>query len=129
MRKIMKNRFFEHCQKNNTFDKRLNWIIAAIFLSKIMIAGFFSSGYMNGIFIPFVTEFITHHVDPWQHFYTMQPQIAFPYPPLMLYLLVPGGSILQFTAINTIFWMNIFIKIPIFIADLAILIMLCHFRP
>lgn len=107
----------------------LNAAIFFIFITKIIVSGWFSSGFMLDSFLPFVTAFVTGHIDPWQYVFTNKPEIVFPYPPLMLYLLAPGAALVHFGAVSDVFWVNIFSKIPIFIADIAILWMLCQFRP
>lgn len=104
-----------------------NLLILIILLLKILISFLFSSGFLNTIFLPFVNYYTHHFNNPWKHFFYVQSHIAFPYPPLMLYILSPfswAGRLIHSLPI-TIFLM----KIPIFLSDFFIFFILCKIRP
>ena len=106
-------------KKNNFQNKFLLISIFAILL-KILLAGFFSSDYQEKIFIPFVDYFVNNFENPWQYFYQENREVAFPYPPFMLYILSPFKFIINSLDIHNIFLKNLIFKIPSLALDIAI---------
>ena len=110
----------------------VNNFILLVFLTiilKIILAGFFSSDYQNKIFIPFVDHFIKNLGNTWSYYFYENKEVAFPYPPLMLYLLTPFKYIINFFDINNLFLKNAIFKIPSFILDIIIFITLLKLFP
>ena len=96
---------------------------------KIILAGSFSSDYQDKIFIPFVDHFVNNLGNTWSHFFNVNKGVAFPYPPLMLYLLTPFKYIINFFDINNLFLKNAIFKIPSFVLDILIFITLLKLFP
>ena len=116
-------------KKNNILvNKFLIISIFCVFL-KVLLSGLFSSDYQVKIFIPFVDYFVTSLQNPWDYFYQENKEVAFPYPPLMLYLLSPFKFIINFFNINNIFLENLFFKIPSLLLDILIFICLLKLFP
>ena len=86
--------------KKNIFQNKFLLISIFAILLKILLAGFFSSDYQEKIFIPFVDYFINNFENPWQYFYQENREVAFPYPPLMLYLLSPFKFVINFLSLR-----------------------------
>lgn len=99
-----------------------------IVLLKLILGTLFSSGYENGLFMPFVEHFITHLDNPWQYFYGVQVD-QFPYPPLMLYILSFFSLPYFLFAYGNIIAQNLCFKIPTFLADLSIFCVLLRIFP
>ena len=108
--------------------KKLPWIALILFV-KISLAACFSSGYLQDLFLPFVSAFVNGHLDPWAYFSLQTTTASFPYPPLMLYILAPFAALLNGLSIQNILVTHFLIKIPIFIADFVIFVCLCRLRP
>jgi Gpi18-like mannosyltransferase len=105
---------------------RLFWAGVII---KVIISIGFASTYMSELFAPFSNYFIgSGFDDPYNYFVANGKGNAFPYPPLMLWLfslprailwpLLPGSAE-TFTV-----WDSLLYRIPLMIADFAILIVL-----
>lgn len=77
----------------------------------------FSSGYEDDLFIPFVMEYLAHGGNPWE--YPSITKEAFPYPPLMLYILSVFMYPLQFVSDSPILEGFLF-GLPLLISDLLI---------
>ncbi|MDC1455983.1 hypothetical protein N8351_00280 [Flavobacteriaceae bacterium] len=97
-------------------------IISIITLFKIILLSLFSSEYSESLFIPFVKIFIEGNLNPWQYYFENGLNSdAFPYHPLMLYLLTPSMFLIKFFSIENIIISNLIFKLPLFVADLVIL--------
>lgn len=103
-----------------SFLDKYKFFVILIVLKGIL-AFFFSSGYKDTYFVPFITHFVTHFENPWQYFYTHPSGAEFPYHPFMLYILalfsylpINLGDTISFGISNLLF------KIPLFIADISI---------
>lgn len=97
------------------------------FILKLVLALFFASTYMSDLFAPFIKSAISHNF--WQvytNYYPIKPN-AFPYPPVMLYILALPRYLASFiwssTAQVTIVDL-FFIKLPLLFADVIIMILL-----
>lgn len=77
----------------------------------------FSSGYEDGLFIPFVMEYLAHGGNPWE--YSSITKEAFPYPPLMLYILSVFLLPLQL-APDSFVLEGLLYGLPLLLADLTI---------
>jgi uridine kinase/Gpi18-like mannosyltransferase len=106
-----------------------NILFLFIFLSKIALCGFFTSGYLQAMFVPFADYFVTTLSDPWQHFSSISTNVTFPYPPLMLYLLAPFVWLAKTFAGHSAYAFNVIVKAPLFMADAVIFYGLCKLRP
>lgn len=97
---------------------------------KVGLAGFFSSDFQDHLFIPFVRTFLANGGNPWA--YAQAASLEFPYPPLMLYLLIPGmwlGDMLNPTGTH-LFIQNLCFKFPQLVADFGIFYILWRwFQP
>ena len=101
------------------------------FAGKLVVLMLFSSEYQDLLFLPFVSHFLSNLDNPWQHFYTVQVDM-FPYPPLMLYVL--SLSYLPYHLLagalgGSIVLQNLFFKLPVLGADLAIALVLLRMFP
>ncbi|TDQ32770.1 uridine kinase [Zeaxanthinibacter enoshimensis] len=87
-------------------------------LLKIILSLFFAGRLLADSFIPFVEYFIASGFkDPYEHFWQLGVVDAFPYPPLMLYILSSLGGFLAHLS-------PFFIRIPLLLADTLILVLL-----
>ena len=116
-------------EKKNIFHNKFLLITIFTVLLKIVLAGFFSSDYQEKIFIPFVDYFINNFENPWQYFYQENREVAFPYPPFMLYILSPFKFIINSLDIHNIFLKNLIFKIPSLALDIAIFACLLKMFP
>ena len=116
-------------EKKNIFHNKFLLITIFTVLLKIVLAGFFSSDYQEKIFIPFVDYFINNFENPWQYFYQENREVAFPYPPLMLYILFPFKFIINSLDIYNIFLKNLIFKIPSLLLDITIFACLLKLFP
>lgn len=85
---------------------------------KVVLLAFFSSGYQNSLFMPFVEHFIHNLDNSWDYFYLHDPSVEFPYPPFMLYLLSLAYAPAVGLSIKSVLAKNILFKISLLIADL-----------
>ncbi|NOU87914.1 uridine kinase [Paenibacillus sp. LMG 31460] len=108
--KLLKNRLF----------------IILLFL-KIILLAFFSSGYKEQLFVPFVNHFVTNHSNPWQHDFINNSPNAFPYPAGMLYVLSIFDIFTQF--FSSLIIRNFIFKLPLLVSDIVILIFLVKLYP
>lgn len=116
-------------KKNNILVNKFLIISIFFVFLKVLLSGLFSSDYQVKIFDPFVDYFVTDLQNPWDYFYQENKEVAFPYPPLMLYLLSPFKFIINFFNINNIFLENLFFKIPSLLLDILIFICLLKLFP
>ncbi len=88
---------------------------------KVVLSFLFAGTFLKEAFIPFVTYFFSSGFsDPYAYFYGASAAEAFPYPPFMLYVL---GFLGGFAANLSPF----FIRIPLILADIAILLVFSRF--
>jgi len=77
-------------------------LFVGILVLKVVLGSVAASHYLRDLFIPFVNYFVSSGFsDPWKHFFELGRTNAFPYPPVMLYVLslprllfaplLPGG--------------------------------------
>ncbi|MDC6350601.1 hypothetical protein PP178_03480 [Zeaxanthinibacter sp. PT1] len=87
-------------------------------LFKIVLSFLFAGRLMSNAFIPFVTYFLSSGLqDPYTYFFEQGITDAFPYPPLMLYVLSAlGGGLAALSPF--------FIRIPLLLADTLVLLIL-----
>ncbi len=98
--------------------------IKILFFLKILVLFLFSSQYSNLLFVPFISEFIDVNLNPWQYYFENNLSLdAFPYHPLMLYILAPFAYLADFFGIDGLF------KLPLLFADLGILYILLKLFP
>lgn len=101
--------------KLNIFRHRLFW--GGLFL-KVILSFLFAGRFLREAFIPFVTYFWdSGFKDPYEFFMNSGMSDAFPYPPLMLYILGFLGGFLSDLS-------PFFIRIPLLCADIVILMVL-----
>ncbi|MDP3667439.1 MAG: hypothetical protein Q8R50_12220 [Sediminibacterium sp.] len=96
-------------------------------LLKLVLALFFASPYLAELFIPFIKTAVSGgFLNIYKDYYAIN-QIAFPYPPLMFYILfVPVWIESLLTGLNqTISFSDLFfIKLPLLFGDIIILVIL-----
>lgn len=108
-------------QHHATFSKQFKIFFGLAIVVKFILLIVFSSGYQEGLFIPFVLEFLQHGGNPWEYESTVEE--AFPYPPLMLYILSMALAPLQYLDPETnLFFIvkGLLYGLPLFISDLII---------
>lgn len=86
---------------------------------KLVLMGLFSSDYQNDLFIPFVSWYIEHGANPYDHFVKEGLVNAFPYPPMMLLVESAGAMLIKLFGAESVFMRNLVFKIPSFLLDLA----------
>ena len=91
---------------------------------KIILSFLFSSQYISELFYPFLNSWSFENLNPWQLYYEKNLFDSFPYHGLMLLLLAPFAFLGEIIGGD-----EIFLKIPLFIADFAILIVLLKTFP
>jgi len=104
-------------QQDQTFSTKSKVFFAATIILKLVLICLFSSGYQDQLFVPFVLDFIEHGGNPWQ--YPHVSAEAFPYPPLMLYILSLCLYPVQHLDPHSL-WLNLFYGLPLLAADLLI---------
>jgi uridine kinase/Gpi18-like mannosyltransferase len=110
---------------------RISWrtlLLLALSL-KLLLALLFSSGYSDALFRPFLQLFVSTGADPYGHFLAHPSGEAFPYPPLMLYLMGLPLWVLHLTGLESVALSNLFFKVPLLAADLLILWVLLRSFP
>lgn len=98
-------------------------------LVKIICAALFASNYLTDLFAPFVNYYVeSFFQNPYDFFVKNNQPDAFPYPPVMLWILSIPRIILSpfFTGdYNQVSHLSIFVyRIPVLLADIGILIIL-----
>jgi uridine kinase len=114
---------FMQTAKEAFFSVGLSFFLSVLVV-KLLLLGFFSSGYQDALFTPFVNWFVNNEGSPWEAIYNGNLAAEFPYPPLMLYLLAPFYSVIQLLGIESVFFSNLIRGLPLIIADLVILLAL-----
>jgi uridine kinase len=92
-----------------------------VFSLKILMLAVFSSGYQDDLFIPFVLEFLGNGGNPWEYA-SVEPE-AFPYPPLMLYILSLFMAPVYYLGGSSL-WSGFFYGFPLLLSDLVITLIL-----
>ena len=113
------------------FRAPLFWVILAL---KLILGSLVASTYLRDLFVPFVNYFVeSHFSNPWVHFAASGQLNAFPYPPVMLYLLAIPRFLFGFllpSGTNTVTWMHLLVmRLPLLTCDLAVAITLLHWFP
>ena len=108
---------------------KIKVIFIFILIIKIFVSLWFTSGYQQQIFVPFLDYAVTTMSNPWQHFYLFNQNVAFPYPALMLYLLSPFYVIGKFVGLTSPLVLGFLIKMPNFIADIIVYYLLNKLLP
>lgn len=92
---------------------------------KIILAFFLASNFLSELFLPFV-DFFTEHLgqNPYQHFFEQGKLDIFPYPALMLWILALPKIVLAPLAELSINFELLLMRVPVLVADLAILLVL-----
>lgn len=108
-------------QLDATFSKQFKIFFGLAIIVKLILLIVFSSGYQEGLFIPFVLEYLEHGGNPWEYQSTVGE--AFPYPPLMLYILSIALSPLLYLdpeASSYFIVKGLLYGLPLFLSDLII---------
>lgn len=95
-----------------------------VILLKIVLAYLFSSQYSRDLFLPFVESFSFETPNPWKTYYENGFRDTSPYHGLMLFLLAPFANLGDYIGLS-----SLFLKIPLLIADISILIILIKILP
>lgn len=100
----------------------------AVLALKIVFAFLFASDFMTQLFIPFVKYFVENPLsNPYQHFVDIGSLKAFPYPPLMLFIV--SVPYILFGAFSGPFFDLFAMRISLLAADLAIFYVLYRILP
>lgn len=111
-------------------SSRLKQLLVASVLLKLVLLLLFSSAYENELFIPFLKYYVNNSGNPWEHFYSQGgPLDAFPYQPLMLYILSLALAPLEIFGWDNVLVRNFFFKLPTLASDLAIAYFLFRMFP
>lgn len=104
-----------------------NRLFVAVLILKLVLALFFASTFMSDLFAPFIKSAITNNFwHVYTDIYPVKPN-AFPYPPVMLYLLALPRWVASFVwpATGPVTIADLFfIKIPLILADVVIMLLL-----
>ncbi len=102
-------------------------ILILIIFIKLLVLVLFTSEQSNNLFLPFVKSFIESGSHPWQYYFDHQLAVeAFPYHPLMLYILSIFTYPIVLFNIENIYIINFFFKLPLLLADIAIFYILLN---
>jgi len=102
---------------DSAFSTKAKWAFGIVLIAKLVLLALFSSGYQDELFIPFVMQFLSDGGNPWAN--PNAHADAFPYPPLMLYLV--AGPLSIASDLNGPSWLtNLFYGLPILFSDLLI---------
>jgi len=104
-----------------------NPFFLSIFLFKLLVSIFFIGELPRTYFIPFINEFVTNFGNPYELFFENNFSNAFPYPPLMLYIMSFG--FLLFSKLSGLLYgfINLdllILRIPLLIFDIFTLFIL-----
>lgn len=106
----------------NVLKHPLFWVGMVL---KIALSLFFTSKYLQELFIPFVDYFVdSGFQNPYKHFLAMGQKEAFPYPALMLYIMAMPKLLLGSLTIGPA--KLLVYRLPILLADIAILLVLAN---
>jgi uridine kinase len=110
---------------------RLFWAVGAF---KVVLGALVASTFLRDLFIPFVNYFVESHFhDPWAHFAQLGRLRAFPYPPVMLYIMsIPRLIFSPFLASGTdvVTWKHLLVaRLPLIACDILIALVLIRWLP
>ncbi len=103
-------------------------LLGIIFLAKLALSGIFSSGHIEDLFLPFLNEWLQGNPNPWSSAFEEGNHLAFPYPPLMLWL---HGFLPWVLGIESMDGLagRILLRLPTLLADLATVLLLSNLFP
>ena len=90
---------------------------------KIIAPFFFIGELLKHKFIPFVNYFSNTGNNPYEHFFNLDKFDFFPYPALMLFI----QSLFSFFVQDTLIIQSFLFRVPLLLADIAILVILSRF--
>ena len=106
------------------FEKKFSLFVFLMIALKIVVSGFFSSGFNDELFYPFFANFLENGNSPWDDFTASGGRAdAFPYHPLMFYIFLPFyyiGSLFKVQYLT-----NALFKIPLVAADAFLFYSIC----
>lgn len=106
---------------NRYFKCKHTILFSLIILVKIFLLAVFTSEYTTVLFQPFVATFIDNLTNPWQYYVEHGlNREAFPYHPLMLYILSIFSCPVSLFGFENSYIINFFFKLPLFLSDIAI---------
>lgn len=101
--------------------------IKLIVIIKLLLLAVFSSEYNSQLFQPFLNSFIEGNFNPWQYYYVNNLNLdSFPYHSLMLYILSIPTFFISFFGIESQVLSNFIFKLPLFVADITVFIILLN---
>lgn len=92
-------------------------LIFIVSILKIFLMCVCSSDYQNKLFIPFLSYFVSEGSNPYQHFFEIGNNSAFPYPIMMLLIESIGTLAVKISGITSIYVLNFFYKLPSLLFD------------
>ncbi len=96
-----------------------------ILFIKLVLLMLFTSEQSSTLYYPFVSFFTDTFQNPWQYYIDNNLNIdAFPYQPLVLYFFALLTFPLNFLGLDNYYIVNLFFKLPLFLADIGIFILL-----
>ncbi len=98
-------------------------------LCKLIILSIFTSQYNSDLFFPFVGLFVNNLENPWHTVFTNSLTYEFPYHGLMLYVLSVFSFLISLLNIENYYISNFIFKLPLFIADILIYVVLIKLFP
>ncbi|MBT5953771.1 hypothetical protein HOG98_03525 [bacterium] len=96
---------------------------------KVVASLFFSSGFKDDLFLPFISHFLTVFDNPWEHFYLNPGGAQFPYHPIMLYIFSFFYAPFVWLGLENQLLSNFLFKLPLYISDIVITATLIRFFP
>lgn len=102
------------------------------FLLKIFLGSLLASYFLTDLFVPFLNYFVSSGFqNPYNEFFDQGRPEAFPYPALMLYIMsFPKWLLGWLGSGNGVTLFDLFLyRIPLLVADLVILVILCEWLP
>ncbi len=88
---------------------------------KLFAGAFLSSAFLSGLFIPFVNYFIeSGFTNPYVNFNQSSEVVSFPYPALMLYIVMLPKLLFGWIAPKSVLFNLFLCRVPVLIADLGI---------
>lgn len=106
---------------NNTIYYKSKYLLFSIIIIKLLILVLFTSSYSQDLFLPFVKTFINEDTNTWKYYLDNNLNTeAFPYHPLMLYILSVFTYPISYFQIENIYAVNFFFKFPLFLSDIVI---------
>lgn len=113
------------------FKSRLFW---GVLLVKVVMGSLLASSYMRDKFVPFVNYYVgSGFQNPWEHFAQLSRGDAFPYSPVMLWILTPFRLIMSpFLpgGIDDVTFGHLFaMRMPLLFFDIVILLILARWFP